>query len=53
MVGEDLISLNMKELKQLERQVKVGVERIRTRKVMRFFSMDQMFVELWLIQNIV
>ncbi|XXG78469.1 hypothetical protein AAC387_Pa08g2408 [Persea americana] len=32
LVGEDLISLNMKELKQLERQVKVGVERIRTRK---------------------
>lgn len=40
LAGEDLMSLNMKELKQLERQVKVGVERIRTRKVMGFFSLD-------------
>ncbi|KAL6011581.1 hypothetical protein ACLOJK_002029 [Asimina triloba] len=30
--GEDLLSLGIKELKQLERQVKTGVERIRSRK---------------------
>ncbi|KAK9104121.1 hypothetical protein Scep_020965 [Stephania cephalantha] len=30
--GEDLPSLGMKELKQLERQLKIGVERIRSRK---------------------
>ncbi|KAF8378025.1 hypothetical protein HHK36_029358 [Tetracentron sinense] len=32
MAGEDLQSLGMKELKQLERQLKTGVERIRSRK---------------------
>ncbi|XP_068666311.1 agamous-like MADS-box protein AGL5 isoform X2 [Aristolochia californica] len=32
LAGEDLSSLGMRELKQLERQLKVGVERVRTRK---------------------
>ncbi|XP_048329881.2 MADS-box transcription factor 14 isoform X2 [Ziziphus jujuba] len=30
--GEDLLRLGMKELKQLERQLKIGVERIRSKK---------------------
>ncbi|KAH7528204.1 hypothetical protein FEM48_Zijuj05G0047700 [Ziziphus jujuba var. spinosa] len=30
--GEDLLMLGMKELKQLERQLKIGVERIRSKK---------------------
>ncbi|XP_040988074.1 truncated transcription factor CAULIFLOWER A-like isoform X2 [Juglans microcarpa x Juglans regia] len=32
LAGEDLSMLNMKELKQIERQIKTGVERIRSRK---------------------
>ncbi|EOY22507.1 K-box region and MADS-box transcription factor family protein isoform 1 [Theobroma cacao] len=31
--GEDLLSLGMRDLKQLERQLKIGVERVRSRKV--------------------
>ncbi|XVF54707.1 hypothetical protein PTKIN_Ptkin05aG0202700 [Pterospermum kingtungense] len=30
--GEDILALGMKELKQLERQLKTGVERVRSRK---------------------
>ncbi|KAK6275916.1 hypothetical protein POUND7_005625 [Theobroma cacao] len=30
--GEDLLSLGMRDLKQLERQLKIGVERVRSRK---------------------
>ncbi|KAK8693016.1 hypothetical protein V6N13_070615 [Hibiscus sabdariffa] len=30
--GEDILALGMRELKQLERQLKVGVERVRSRK---------------------
>ncbi|CAN6464726.1 unnamed protein product [Victoria cruziana] len=30
--GEDLLPLRMKELKKLERQLKIGVERVRSRK---------------------
>ncbi|KAK8710793.1 hypothetical protein V6N13_146103 [Hibiscus sabdariffa] len=30
--GEDILKLGMRELKQLERQLKVGVERVRSRK---------------------
>ena len=33
-VGEDLSSLGMKELKQLERQTRTAVERVRSKKVM-------------------
>ncbi|XP_043725442.1 agamous-like MADS-box protein MADS1 isoform X1 [Telopea speciosissima] len=32
LAGEELLSLGMKDLKQLERQIKTGVERIRSRK---------------------
>lgn len=32
--GEDLSSLGMKELKQLERQTRTAVERVRSKKVM-------------------
>ncbi|CAN4085354.1 unnamed protein product [Withania somnifera] len=32
LAGEDLSSLGMKELKQLERQLRIGVERIRSKK---------------------
>ncbi|XVF49593.1 hypothetical protein PTKIN_Ptkin04bG0025500 [Pterospermum kingtungense] len=31
--GEDILALGMRELKQLERQLKIGVERVRSRKV--------------------
>ncbi|KAK8587495.1 hypothetical protein V6N12_021983 [Hibiscus sabdariffa] len=34
--GEDILTLGMRELKQLERQLKVGVERVRSRKVRIF-----------------
>lgn len=34
--GEDLGLLSVKELKQLERQMSVGIERIRSKKVMPF-----------------
>ncbi|KAJ4961806.1 hypothetical protein NE237_021716 [Protea cynaroides] len=37
LAGEELLSLGLKELKQLERQIKAGVERIRSRK-RRLFS---------------
>ncbi|XWS60250.1 hypothetical protein CRYUN_Cryun07bG0020200 [Craigia yunnanensis] len=30
--GEDILALGMRELKQLERQLKIGVERVRSRK---------------------
>lgn len=33
LAGEDLSVLGMKELKQMERQIKTGVERIRSQKV--------------------
>lgn len=33
LAGEDLSVLGMKELKQMERQIKMGVERIRSQKV--------------------
>ncbi|KAF4377832.1 hypothetical protein G4B88_031498 [Cannabis sativa] len=33
LAGEDLSNLGMKELKQLERQLKIGVERVRCKKV--------------------
>ncbi|KAF4358344.1 hypothetical protein F8388_014614 [Cannabis sativa] len=32
LAGEDLSTLGMKELKQLERQLKIGVERVRCKK---------------------
>ncbi|KAI7736816.1 hypothetical protein M8C21_015822 [Ambrosia artemisiifolia] len=32
LAGEDLTTLGMKELKQLERQLKIGVDRVRSRK---------------------
>ncbi|XWS37105.1 hypothetical protein CRYUN_Cryun19dG0014600 [Craigia yunnanensis] len=32
LTGEDILELGMKELKQLERQLKIGVERVRSRK---------------------
>ncbi|XP_062115924.1 agamous-like MADS-box protein AGL16 [Humulus lupulus] len=32
LAGEDLSTLGMKELKQLERQLKIGVERVRSKK---------------------
>lgn len=31
--GEDILALGMRDLKQLERQLKIGVERVRSRKV--------------------
>lgn len=33
LAGENLSSLGMKDLKQLERQLRIGVERIRSKKV--------------------
>ncbi|KAF4361592.1 hypothetical protein F8388_007608 [Cannabis sativa] len=33
LAGEDLSNLGMKELRQLERQLKIGVERVRCKKV--------------------
>ncbi|OMP07704.1 Transcription factor, K-box [Corchorus olitorius] len=32
LAGEDILSLGMRDLKQLERQLKIGVERVRSRK---------------------
>nr|GMD36033.1 MADS-box transcription factor 6-like isoform X2 [Ipomoea batatas] len=36
--GEDISMLGMRELKQLERQIRIGVERIRSKKVIFFLT---------------
>ena len=41
LAGEDLTMLGMKELKQLERQLKTGVERVRCKKVIEHFYSNQ------------
>lgn len=33
LAGEDLSKLGMRELKQLERQLKIGIERVHSKKV--------------------
>ena len=40
LAGEDLSGLGAKELRQLERQLKTGVERVRCKKVMKPFHLS-------------
>ncbi|KVI06199.1 Transcription factor, K-box [Cynara cardunculus var. scolymus] len=45
LAGEDLSTLGMKELKQLERQLRIGVDRVRSKKALAPFVGAHKFIE--------